>query len=162
MLINSLSVIMWTKLFLWNHLQRVAWDDSIYKTIHRNASRFREVEWQTFILRGRLTEIRLALVLLSSMTRLHLTLFSWNRATELRLTLLSRNRATELRLTLFSRVRLSETHFVISEVSDLSDAAWNARQGIKPGSKLPRDPETSRGVLQGLNKASAFWPYQSL
>jgi len=110
MLINSLSVIMWTKLFLWNHLQRVTWDDSIYKTVHRNASRFREIEWQTFILRGRLTEIRLALILQSSMTELRLTLFSWNRA-------------TELRLTLFPRVRLSETHFVISEVSDLSDAA---------------------------------------
>jgi len=43
--------------------------------------------------------------------------------TELRLTLFSWNRATELRLTLFPRVRLSETHFVISEVGDLSDAA---------------------------------------
>jgi len=80
-------------------------------------------------------------------------LISWDRATELRLTLLSWNRATELRFSLFPRVRLSETHL---EVSDLSDAAWNARQGVKPGNKLPRDPETSRGVLQGLNKASAF------
>jgi len=63
---------------------------------------------------------------------------------------------TEFRLTLIPRVRLSEIHFVISEVNNLSDAAWNARQGIKPGNKLPRDPETSSGVLQGLNKASAF------
>jgi len=149
MLINSLSVIMWTTLFLWNHLQRVTWDDSIYKTIHWNASRFREIEWQTFILRGRLTEIRLALVLRSNMTRIRLILISWNRV-------------TELHLTLIPRVRLSEIHFVISEVNDLSDAAWNARQVIKPGNKLPRDPETSRGVLQGLKKSSAFWPYQSL
>jgi len=52
-----------------------------------------------------------------------------------------------------STVRLSETHL---EVSDLSDAAWNTRQGVKPGNKLLRGPETSRGVLQGLNKASAF------
>jgi len=76
--------------------------------------------------------------------------------TKLRLTLISLNRVTELRLTLIPQVRLSKIHFVISEVNDLSDAAWNARQGIKPGNKLPRDPETSRGVLQGLNKALAF------
>ena len=78
------------------------------------------------------------------------------RVTRIRLILISWNRVTELRLTLIPRVRLSEIHFVISEVNDLSDAAWNAHQGIKPGKRLPRDPETSRGVLQGLNKASAF------
>jgi len=105
------------------------------------------------VLRGKVTRIRLILISWTRVTELRLTLFSWNRATELRLTLFSWNRVTELHLTLFPRVRLSETHF---EVSDLSDAAWNARQGVKPGNKLPRDPETSRGVLQGLNKASAF------
>ena len=93
------------------------------------------------------------LVLRVRLTRIRLILISWTRVTEFRLTLFSWNRVTELRLTLFPRVRLSETHF---EVSDLSDAAWNARQGVKPGNKLPRDPETSRGVLQGLNKASVF------
>ena len=103
-----------------------------------------------------MTRIGLILVLRVRVTRIRLTLISWNRVTELRLTLISWNRVTELRLTLIPRVRLSELHFVISEVNDLSDAAWNTRQGIKPGNKLPRDPETFRGVLQGLNKASAF------
>ena len=96
------------------------------------------------------------MVLWGRVTRIRLTLISWNRVREFRLTLISWNRVTEFRLTLIPLVRLPELHFVISEVNDLSDAAWNARQGIKPGNKLPRDPETSRGVLQGLNKASAF------
>ena len=108
---------------------------------------------------SRVIRICLILVLRGKVTRIRLILISWTRVTEFRLTLFSWNRATELRLTLFPRVRLSETYF---EVSDLSDAAWNARQGVKPGNKLPRDLETSRGVLQGLNKALAFWPYQSL
>ena len=90
------------------------------------------------------------------MTEVYLTFILRGRVTEIRLILISWNRVIEFRLTLIPRVRLSEIHFVISEVDDLSDAAWNARQGINPGNKLPRDPETSRGVLQGLNKASAF------
>jgi len=105
---------------------------------------------------NRVTGFRLILISWHRVTEFRLTLISWNRVTEFRLTLISWNRVTEFRLTLIPRVRLSELHFVISEVNDLSDAAWNTRQGIKPGNKLPRDPETFRGVLQGLNKASAF------
>ena len=96
------------------------------------------------------------MVLRGRVTRIRLTLISWNRVREFHLTLISWNRVTEFRLTLIPLVRLSELHFVISEVNYLSYAAWNARQGIKPANKLPRDPETSRGMLQGLNKASAF------
>jgi len=57
--------------------------------------------------------------------------------------------------------RLSEFHLVIGEVNDLSTVTWNVRQEIKPDSILSRDLKTSRGALQGLSKASAFWPYQS-
>jgi len=58
-----------------------------------------------------------------------------------------------------SRARLSETYLV---VNDQSKATWNARQRIKLSSILPRDPKTSSGTLQELNKASAFWRYQFL
>jgi len=66
---------------------------------------------------------------------------------------------TELRVEFVSRGRLSETYFI---VNDQSKATWNARQRIKLSSTLPRDHKTSSGVLQELNKASAFWPYQFL
>jgi len=66
---------------------------------------------------------------------------------------MSRAKATELRVKLLSRARLPET----SKVSMTSlKVTWNVRQGIKPDSLLPRDPKTSSGVLQELNKAAAF------
>ena len=81
------------------------------------------------------------------------------RVTELRLEFVSQDKVTELRIEFVSRDRLSETYFV---VNDQSKATWNARQRIKLSSTLPRDPKTSSGALQELNKASAFWPYQFL
>jgi len=68
-------------------------------------------------------------------------------------------RVTELRVEFVSRGRLSETYFV---ANDQSKVTWNARQRIKLGSTLPRDPKTSSGALQELNKASPFWRYQFL
>jgi len=59
---------------------------------------------------------------------------------------MSTTNVTELRVKLMSRAKV----------------AWNVRQGIKPDSLLPRDPKTSSGALQELNKASAFWQYQFL
>ena len=70
-----------------------------------------------------------------------------------RLELMSRAKVKELRVKLMSRGRLSETYLV---VNDQSKATWNARQRIKLSSILPRDPKTSSGTLQELNKASAF------
>jgi len=57
---------------------------------------------------------------------------------------------TELRVEFVSR---SETSFV---VNDQFKATWNARQRIMPSSTLLRDPKTSSGALQQLNKASAL------
>jgi len=71
----------------------------------------------------------------------------------------SRDKVTELRVEFVSRDRLSETYVV---VNDQSQATWNARQRIKPSSILPRDPKTSSGALQELNKAPTFWRYQFL
>jgi len=71
----------------------------------------------------------------------------------------SRNKATKLRLEFMSWGRLSGTHPV---VTDQSKATWNARQRIKLSSTLPRDPKTSSGAPQELNKAPAFWQYQFL
>jgi len=81
------------------------------------------------------------------------------RVTELRFEFVSRGKVTELCFEFVSRGKLSETYFV---VNDQSKAIWNARQRIKPGSTLPRDPKTSSGALQELNKAFAFWRYQFL
>jgi len=90
---------------------------------------------------------------------LHLELVSQDKVAELHLEFVSRDKVTELHLEFVSRGRLSETYFV---VNDQSQATWNTRQRIKPGSTLPRDPKTSSGTLQELNKASAFWQYQFL
>jgi len=59
---------------------------------------------------------------------------------------MSRTNVTELRVQLMSRAKVTR----------------NVRQGIKPDSLLPRDPKTSSGALQELNKADAFWQYQFL
>jgi len=113
--------------------------------------RFYETEWHSFavfwFLKYRVTE-------------LHLEFLSQDKVTELHVEFVSRDKVTELRIEFVSRGRLSETYFV---VNDQSKAPWNARQRIKPGSTSPRDPKTSSGALQELNKkASAFWPYQFL
>jgi len=86
-------------------------------------------------------------------TELRLEFVSRDKVTELRLEFVSWDKVTELRLEFVSRGRLSETYFV---VNDQSKATWNARQRIQPSTILPRDPKTSSGALQELNKASAF------
>jgi len=109
-----------------------------------------ETEWHSFVvfwlLKYRVTELHLECVL-------------QDKVTELRFEFVSQDKVAELRVEFVSRGRLSETYFV---VNDQSKATWNARQRIKPGSTLPRDPKTSNGALQELKKASAFWQYQFL
>jgi len=79
------------------------------------------------------------------------------RETELRRLNVVWSRVTALRRLNVLLDRLSEFHLVVGEVSDLSTVTWNARQEIKPDSILSRDLKTSRGALQGLSKAEAFW-----
>jgi len=124
---------------------------------------FYETEWHSFaVLRFYETEWHSFAVLRYYETEWHSFAVPWflkYRVTELHLEFLSRDKVTELRFKFVSRGRLSETYLV---VNDQSKATWNARQRIKPGSTSPRDPKTSSGALQELNKASAFWRYQFL
>jgi len=99
------------------------------------------------------SELRPTLALRRRVSELRPSLVLRRRVSELRLELVSQDKVTELHLEFVSRGRLSETYVA---VNDQSQATWNARQRIKPGSNLPRDPKTSSGALQELNKASAF------